>query len=263
MMALIGLIVGLACLVAALNAESGHLSAFLSLPAFLIVVGGSLGATLIGFGFGELGEALGGLRRATGSGTTRRARAVRVLNRYSMLFRHYGAVRLEKELEKECDPFLRAGLERIVEGTGEDLLREILALHGERELRTLNVWERFFECLGGYAPTFGIVGTVMGLVGVLGKLDQPEHLAMGIAAAFVATFYGILFANLVFLPMAERCRHLARKQADFLDFLTVGLISVCREEPPRLLNERLQAHQGRAPVPERARAEEARVAYLN
>lgn len=244
MMMLVGLALGAFCILSTLVAEHGQLGHFLSLPAFLIVAGGSLGATLIGFGNEELGQALDkarGFERRLGS---RRNRAAGALARYAMIFRHQGALKLEKEIEKEPDPFLRAGLELIVQGTSQENLDQIMGLRIDRELVPLNTAERFFESLGGYSPTFGIVGTVMGLVGVLGHLSQPDQLAGGVAAAFVATFYGILFANLVFLPLSARFKHQARQAEDVLEGMLVGLSSVLRGEAPRTLSERLRSHSG-------------------
>ncbi len=245
MMVLVGLALGVLCLLVNLTADGGQITNFLSLSAFLIVAGGSLGATLIGFGTDELQQALHKLRNYERRLQARRNRAPGALARYAMVFRHHGALRLEKDLENEPDPFLRAGLELIVQGSDQDTMEQMLSLRIDRELVPLTTAERFFESLGGYSPTFGIVGTVMGLVGVLGHLDEPAQLAGSIAAAFVATFYGILFANLLFLPMAARFKHQARLAEETLEGMMIGLASVLRGEAPRTLSERLRSHSGR------------------
>lgn len=231
-----GLAFGLACVLLSLQSEGGNIQAFLSPSAFLIVVGGSLGAAFIGFRAQQLQEFVAALGRGSRL-RSRREAAVTRLSRYAAVSRHQGALRLEKEAAGETEPLLKAGLDLVVSGVTPDSLKGALERRTQAELARLETGERFFEALGGYAPTFGIIGTVMGLVSVLGHLSQPAQLAQGVSAAFVATFYGILFANLVFLPLATRIREHTQEYEQMLEVLVAGLISVQAGEHPRTLTD--------------------------
>lgn len=247
-----GVLISFICVCVALYLEGGDPRAFVSIPAFTIVVGGALGASLVSFRPRQL---LASWRAWKGSQklSERTKDLAPRLGRYAGTVRHKGLLQLEKELARETDPLVKLGLQMLVEGcTPEEALTR-MERKLNSELQQIVVGERFFESIGGYAPTFGIIGTVMALVAVLSDLGQPERLAQGIAAAFVATFYGVLLANLVALPIACRIREHAQEYLEFLDNVYLGIQLVHRGEAPLTLVERLKSSVTGSPTSSEAR----------
>ena len=234
----IGVLVSFLCVFVALHLQGGDASSFVSLPAFTIVVGGSLGAALVSFRPSQLLASWRVWRKSQGLRRRAASFAPR-LARYAGTVRHRGVLLLEKDLTNEPDPLVKYGLQQLVEGCTPDEVHVRLEHKLQGELQQMAVGERFFEAIGGYSPTFGIIGTVMALVAVLTDLGQPDKLAQGIATAFVATFYGVLLANVVALPLASRLREHAQEYLQFLDNLYLGMQLVHRGEAPLTLVERL------------------------
>jgi len=152
-----------------------------------------------------------------------------------------GLLALEQEADNVDDPFLRGALQNIADGTDGDELRILL----EDELATRTKASRnaakFFTSLGGYAPTVGIIGTVISLTHVLEKLDTPSTLGPLIAAAFVATLWGLLSANFLWLPIGNRLKRLSDIEVERMTLLLEGALAVQAGSQPRLLGERLRA----------------------
>lgn len=243
----LGLALGTACLLGAILVEGNPLPVFFSPAALLVVLGGSVGATLIGCDRREVAQLprnlvpRGELPSAAG-----------ILRRWSLQARREGLLSLEGEVSRISDPFLRAGLAVIVEGAESDVLDQVLRTRMKVEEERYEASARLLESLGGYCPTFGITGTVVGLMGVLGRLEQPDRLGEGVAVAFVATFYGLVLANLLFLPLAAGVRRRWEQRREYLEMLAVGLRSIQAGESPLLLDDRIGAFARAGEADERA-----------
>lgn len=165
------------------------------------------------------------------------------ITRWCQLSRKQGPLSLDPESAKEPDVYLRLGLQLIVDGSEPKRIQHSLNVVTEaRE----NEWLRaadFFETLGGYAPTMGIIGAVLGLIQVMTQIDDPQAIGLGIATAFVATIYGVGLANLFFLPVAGRLRADAQNRSQFEEMLLDGILAIQEGENPRLLARRLQEYQ--------------------
>ncbi|MCA9791092.1 MAG: MotA/TolQ/ExbB proton channel family protein [Candidatus Eremiobacteraeota bacterium] len=241
---LVGFALGGLCIAWTLMGEGGKLSAFVSTHAFLVVVGGSFGASLVAIRSQDVASLLRVLPALLGTDSEARQRLATYLIGCARVARNESHLRLEASVDKAEEPALGRGLQLLVDGLGGDFINQVFELEKERERKIYQAAEKFFDSLGGFCPTFGIVGTVMSLVGVLGQLNRPEMLAQGVAEAFIATFYGVLFANMVFLPLAMRVNRIAQDRLETLDMVLVGLLSIERLEHPTLMLERLQVYLG-------------------
>ncbi|MGH8447001.1 MAG: flagellar motor protein [Solimonas sp.] len=161
---------------------------------------------------------------------------------WSGVARKQGLLALEGEVEGETDPFIRKGLQMLVDGAEPDMIRNILEVEVQTREHLDLQGAKVFEGMGIYAPTLGIIGAVMGLMAVLKNLADPAKLGHGIAAAFVATIYGIGSANLFFLPMAAKLKAVVAEQTRVREMLIEGLISISQGENPRNIEARLRGY---------------------
>lgn len=161
---------------------------------------------------------------------------------WSEISRRQGLLGLEPSMEGERDPFVRKGLQLLIDGGEPDAIRAVLDVElGTREQIDLDA-AKVFENAGTYSPTLGIIGAVMGLMAVMQNLADPSKLGHGIAAAFVATIYGIGLANLLMLPMAARLKSLIHKQSEMREILIEGLVSIAQGDNPRQIESKLQGY---------------------
>lgn len=240
-LSIIGIIVAFGTIIGGNYLEGGHIDALLNMPAALIVVGGTIGAAMLQTPADSLRLALRRLRWVilpprdlAKSGTTK-------IIKWATDARRAGLLGLEPGAEKEPDLFARKGLQLMVDGNEPDTIRNVLELESQmRSQRDLDA-VRFYESMGGYAPTIGIIGAVMGLIHVMGNLADPDKLGPGIAVAFVATIYGVGLANLLFLPIASKMRSCARAQAQFRELTIEGLIAIAEGENPKTIERKLQS----------------------
>ncbi len=239
-LSLIGIVLAFVAILGGNYLEGGHVGALLNGPAALIVIGGTLGAAF-------LQAPVHVLKR---SGVVIRwvfmppkidlnAGIARVVN-WSMTARKEGLLGLESIADLEADNYARKGLQLLVDGAEPESIRSILEVdlytQEGRDIQAAKV----FESMGGYAPTIGIIGAVMGLIHVMGNLADPSKLGSGIAVAFVATIYGVGFANLLLLPIASKIKAVALRQSRYREMLLEGILSIAEGENPRSIELKLQ-----------------------
>jgi chemotaxis protein MotA len=160
---------------------------------------------------------------------------------YAERARRDGLLALEEELEGIQDPYTRKGLQLVVDGTDPELVREILDAEIDGMRHRHKVGAKTFEIAGGFAPTMGIIGTVMGLISVLQKLDQPETLGPAISGAFIATLLGVGAANVIFLPVAYRLKSLSDSEAEARILVQEGILAIQSGDNPRVVAEKLMS----------------------
>jgi len=221
--------------------EGGHLSGLVSLPAFIIVFGGTIGATMVGFTIEEL-KATPTLFRIGFTGKDYHSMdMIQTLVRFAEKARREGLLALEDELANVDSQFLKKGMQLVIDGTDAELVRSIL----ETELNFMQERHHkgaaIFEAAGGFAPTMGIIGTVMGLVNVLGNLNDADSLGPAIATAFIATLYGVASANVVFLPLAAKLKNRSSNEILVYEVALEGILSVQSGDNPRIVEEKLKA----------------------
>lgn len=239
---LLGLLVGLGAIFAAQMVDGASLGSLVQPAALLIVLGGTLGAVLLqnpGHVF------LRGLRMARWTWRPPVLDYKPLIDQivgWSHLARREGLLALEKSAGVQKDPFVRKGLMLLVDGAEPDRLREILEVEITVREQTLRQAARVWESAGGYAPTIGILGAVLGLIHVMENLTDPSRLGAGIATAFVATIYGVGLANLIFLPVANKLKvHIAR-EVTYREILVDGLLCIANGDNPRLVDSRLRGY---------------------
>ena len=213
--------------------------AFLNIPALLIVLGGTTGVCMASTGM-EAMKRIPALYKTVFAGADHDLGGKVVeLVRYADRARRDGLLALEEELENIDDDYLKKGLQLVVDGTDPDLVRDIL----EAEIEGMTARHRHgaepFDKAGGFAPTMGIIGTVMGLVHVLENLSHPETLGPSISGAFIATLIGVGSANVLYYPVAYRLKALSAEEADARAMILEGILAIQAGDNPRIVTEKL------------------------
>lgn len=236
---LAGLSLGLVSLIAAFVMEGGTVGALLGLSAAIIVFGGTVGATIVSFPMAQL-KSVGPLLRIAFLGKSPDARStIDELAELATLARREGILSLEERVEQYDDPFLRNGVQMIVDGVDPELVRSVLETDIQFVESRHEAGAGIFEAAGGFAPTMGIIGTVMGLIHVLGNLSNVSRLGPLIATAFIATLYGVGSANLVWLPIASKLKQRSKEELLVKELIMEGIVSIQAGENPLILRQKL------------------------
>ncbi len=238
-LSIIGVIIGFAAIIGGNYLEGGHTSALINLPAAIIVFGGTFGAAALQTPWPQLKQAVRQLARVFVPRHPAMRRGIEKIVAWAIAARKEGLLGLEAIADSEDDAFARKGLQLLVDGSEPDSIRNVLEVESsimeQRELDSA----RFYESMGGYSPTIGIIGAVMGLIHVMSNLADPSKLGPGIAIAFVATIYGVALANLFLLPVANKLRARARAQTEYRDMIVEGIIAIAEGENPRAIELKL------------------------
>lgn len=235
--------------------EGSALGAFLNTPAALIVLGGTAGATLASTSLEQMKRVPSLYMRSFKAPQPDLAGRVELLVSFADRARRDGLLALEDEIDRLDDDFTRKGLQLVVDGTEPELVLQVLENEIDGTSARHALGRAPFEKAGGFAPTMGIIGTVMGLVHVLENLDAPETLGPAISGAFIATLYGVASANVVFLPVANKLRQITEAETTLRELTIEGVLAIQAGDNPRLVAEKLLAL---VPPEERAAAEEQR-----
>lgn len=241
-LSLLGLIVAVAGIVGGQLLEGGSVSVLLQVAAFLIVFGGTLGAVMLQH---PLKVFVTGIKMARWAFITPQLDAQKLayqITAWGSVARKDGILILEAQLKGIDDPFVAKGLQMLVDGNSAEKIREVLDIDLQ-SYETLR-WQsaRVWESAAGYSPTIGILGAVLGLVHVMQSLGEPAKLGAGIAVAFIATIYGVGFANLVFLPIAGKLKILIAQQVNMREMLIDGLCMIANAENPRFIENKLKGY---------------------
>jgi chemotaxis protein MotA len=239
---LLGLLLGFGAILGGNIMEGGHTASLMQLTAFIIVSGGTIGAVLVQTPVPTFMRALKMFLWILLPPKVEQKAAVEKIINWSNIARKEGLLGLEALVEAETDPFAKKGLQLLVDGSEPEVIRNILEVE-------LGVKEHFdtqaakvFDGLGGYSPTIGIIGAVMGLIHVMNNLADPSKLGSGIAVAFVATIYGVAMANLIFLPVGNKLKAVVHNQTQFREMVIEGIISIAEGENPRNIETKLEGY---------------------
>ncbi|GAY78549.1 flagellar motor protein [Sporolactobacillus inulinus] len=238
----IGLLVGLLSLVVGFLLEGGELIALLKITAFLIVFGGTIGAVIVSFPGKVLAKVPFILKYAFQGKKERPDDTVIQLIHLANISRREGLLALEGEQDSfEKDPFMANGIQMVVDGVDSDAIDDILNRDIDLYEQKILSIGRIFEAAGGYAPTMGIIGTVMGLVHVLGSLENATELGPAIAVAFIATLYGVGSANVIYLPLYTKIKNNLAGELMIRQLKTEGILSIQYGENTMILKKKLYA----------------------
>jgi chemotaxis protein MotA len=241
-----GLILGMGSVLLGQVLEGGKIEALIQPTAFLIVLGGTIGAVLLTFPQKDVINAVKSLPIVLINPKEKPGDIIELLINLALKARKEGILALQNEIKAISDPFLSKGLQLMTDGTDPGLLRELL----ETELRFYEedctqagkVWEG----AGGYTPTVGILGAVLGLIHVMENLSDPSKLGGGIAVAFVATVYGVGAANLIFLPLGSKIKLKKKDSVHIREMMIEGILAIQAGESPNFIREKLSVfdHSG-------------------
>ncbi|MCQ1988067.1 MULTISPECIES: motility protein A [unclassified Arthrobacter] len=238
---IIGLVLAFGSLYAMITLEGAHVSALLLPAPMILVFGATIAVGLAGGTFKDFILSFKSLPRAFMGKTPRPQETIDRVVLLAEKARSEGLLSLEQDAAEVEDPFLRTALQNIADGTDGEELRMLLEDEIATKTATDKIAVKFFNSLGGYGPTIGIIGTVVSLTHVLENLSTPDHLGPMIATAFVATLWGLLSANFIWLPISTRLKRLAELEADEMNLLMEGVLALQAGSQPRLLGERLRA----------------------
>lgn len=232
---------GIACILLSVILEGGNPASLFEIPALIIVIGGTGCATFASTTFEQMKRIPALYKKAfTGNALDHHA-AIQLMVKMAETARRNGLLALEEQLTEVPDDFTRKGLQLVVDGTDSDLVEAILnsEIDGMSARHRANA--HVFATAGGFGPTLGIIGTVLGLVHVLENLSTPSLLGHAIAGAFIATLYGVGSANVIFLPVANKLKELAGEELSFREMQLEAILSIQAGDNPRMLNEKLEA----------------------
>ena len=238
-LSVLGVILAVASIVVGQHLEGGHLSSILQFTAFLIVMGGTIGAVMLNYPMSIFLKALKSVGMVFGNVHVDMKGIIAKVVELSNISRKQGLLALEGQMKAIQDPLMAKGVQLVVDGTEPPKIREILEVEVGIFEEEYTLAGKVYESLGGYAPTVGILGAVLGLIHVMENLADPSKLGGGIAVAFVATVYGVGAANLFFLPMGGKIKMKAKELVIGKLMVIEGLISVAQGENPRMIEEKL------------------------
>jgi chemotaxis protein MotA len=237
---LFGLILAWGALMGSLLMEGGEVQSLVNLPAALLVFGGTMGASIMSFRMNQIMGLPGILRKAFTERTFDPAEVIALLVRLADRARREGMLALEAEADRIEDEFLQRGLRMAVDGTDPEMLRDILTTDIHFLQTRHKTGESIFTTMGGFAPTLGIIGTVIGLIHMLANLRDPGKMGPLIAGAFIATLYGVSSANLIFLPIGNKLKARSAEEALIREIMLEGILAIQAGDNPRLVEEKLK-----------------------
>lgn len=239
----IGVIIGLASILFGNLLEGGHVGALFQITAGLIVFGGTLGATLASHRIEDIRLAIRSLRAAAFSQeTAERRRIAEEISQSAQLARKESILALEKRINNYSDPFMKTVFRFVVDGVEPETIRKVFEAEIDLQNRKKMMASKVWMDAGGYAPTIGIIGAVLGLIHVMANISDTSALGQGIAVAFVATIYGVGVANLVLIPIANKLKSLVQYRSETEEMILDGGVAILNGLNPYIIDQKMQAY---------------------
>lgn len=245
---ILGILCGVAAITLAIN-MGGNLRMFINLPSVLITVVGSFSAVMVHFGIEELKNVFAVTAHAFKARQWQPLELIGLLTELARKARREGLLALEDDIERLDDAFFQKGLRMVVDAIDPEVIREVLETDMEYTEERHELGQRVYRVWAGLAPAFGMIGTLIGLIQMLAKLNDPSALGPGMAVALITTFYGTIMANLLFTPLAGKLALRGEQEMLMRRLILEGLISIQAGMNPRILEEKLKSF-----IPPRARA---------
>jgi chemotaxis protein MotA len=239
-----GITIALGAIFGGFTLEGGHIGAILQPTAGIIVVGGTIGAVCVQFPGKGLKRAMKDFKLIFSPPKEDLDALVQQMLAFASKARKDGVVSLEEETEKITEPFFKKALSLAVDGSEPSVIRDTMEIDQSHMEEEGEVSAKVFEAAGGYSPTVGILGAVLGLIHVMQNLSDPSKLGAGIAVAFVATVYGVAIANLLCLPAAGKLKERHKQSMMKYDMILTGIVSIVEGENPRLLEQKMTSFLG-------------------
>lgn len=236
---ILGLTVGIGAVLLSFLMEGGHLSALIQVPAMILVIFGTFGAATVTTSVRQLGNLPNLMKVALFEKKMDSRQLIEVLFDLSQKARKNGLLSLEKDIDAIEEPFLKKAIQLAIDGFETNKIREILEIEMAYIEERHKAGANFFLKLGGFSPTLGIIGTVLGLIHALGNMESSSNMASAIASAFIATLWGVSLANLVYLPLSDKLKHKHQDEALYLEIIMEGAISLAMGDNPRVIRMKL------------------------
>jgi chemotaxis protein MotA len=244
---IIGIVVGIGALAFGYRLEGGNFAALMSTSAIIIIFGGTLGTTCLSYGLNNMLRMPVLFMQLFKAPKSKIPATIETVVKFSESARKDGLLSLEKLLEtesasKNIDPLLRHGIIMVVDGTDLNEIKNTLETEIYVQEQNARIDASMFETAAGFSPTMGVIGTVMGLVQVLSNMESPEKLAASVAVAFIATLFGVGFANLILMPAANKLKLRLKYYKFEKELIIEGICSIRNGENPKLIREKLNAY---------------------
>lgn len=237
-----GLLIGILAIIGGQILEGGHVGSLSQPTALLIVLGGTLGAVMLQSPYATFMRGIRMVKWVWLPPVVNHQQLIQQVATWSQVSRREGLLALEGMIGQMKDEFAKKGLQLLVDGAEPERLREVLEVEINTFEDEMKLSAKIWEAAGGYSPTIGILGAVMGLIHVMENLSDPSKLGAGIAVAFVATIYGVGLANLIFLPMANKLKaHIGRLVVQ-REMIVDGLVGIANGDNPRIIETRLMGY---------------------
>lgn len=236
-----GVVLGIVLIFASIAANGGSIGSFVDLASVLIVVGGTVASAFVHFDIDQMKRLGALLRVAMTPPASTPAQIIRQMVRLAEKARREGLLSLEDETADLADPFLEKGLNLVVDGTDPETVRQILDIELTFLEERHRIGRQIFEHMGAMAPAFGMVGTLIGLIIMLGHLDEPDMIGPAMAVALITTFYGVLIANLICIPIAGKLELRSNHEVLLGEMKIEGILAIQAGENPRIVEHKLQA----------------------
>lgn len=234
----IGIIAGIGMIAFSIVTGEGA-KMFLHVPSILIVLGGSIAATLISFQLKEVLGVVSVVRKAFFSDATDTVQLIDTVVNLSKKARKEGLLAIDSDVNEIEDSFLRTGMQMVVDGTEPELIRSVMETELSYTAERHKTGQQIFNALGTYAPAFGMIGTLMGLIQMLTKLDDPSKIGGGMAVALITTFYGAVTANLIYLPIAGKLKNRSDGEVIIKEMIIEGVLAIQFGEHPNTIHRKL------------------------
>lgn len=240
---LLGLIIGFSMLIGGFVLEGGHVGSLFLISPAVIVFGGTIGAVMVSYSMKDVKKIPKLFMETFRTRKNNEDELIEYFGKLAEMARKEGLLSLESFVDEDkntsLDPMLKEGIKMVIDGTDGELIKNMFEneIYIKEQMRKSEA--SMFEAAGGFSPTMGIIGTVMGLVHVLGNLSAPAELSKSIAAAFIATLYGVTFANIVYLPIASKIKQRAKQEVLEKQLIMEGVLSVQTGENPSILRRKL------------------------
>ncbi len=239
---IVGIVLSLGAILGGQILEGGHIGSILQATAFMIVMGGTIGAVMVNYPLAIFMKGMANTKMVFLNVHVDSKAMIAQIVELATLSRKQGLLALESKLKGLTNPFLMKGLQLVIDGTEAKAIREILEIEVEQFEEENNLSGKVWESLGGFAPTIGILGAVLGLIHVMENLSDPSKLGSGIATAFVATIYGVGAANLFFLPIGGKIKLKTKELVLARQLIIEGLVSLAQAENPKMIEEKLSGY---------------------
>jgi len=237
---IVGIFAGFTCVIVAVIA-GGDARMFFNIPSLAITVGGMVSATMIHFSFGQVLRIVSIVKKTVLCKLPLEQDLIQKMVNYSAINRRDGALALEQQIPTAGDEFLAKSLQMLIDGQGEDEIEKQLRMEIEYLKERHANGKKILEFMGASAPAFGMIGTLIGLIQMLGSLEDPSGIGVGMATALITTFYGALLANLVFIPLAGKLGTQSQQESLLREMTVEGVLGIVRGESPTAVREKMQA----------------------